>query len=356
MARAEILAAGGRTGLDAVDPIEALGLDGMSFDEYVETNAQSMQDLSRIYSGINYLRQIDGEKHLLFISEQGMLVPRADDDRSLAALASDARVVIDIIHTGGVPLQMATGPRGGGAAGGRAGAAPPIMRPDTTTMWKVAMARTVTEQTGGYFTGTMMASKAIDNIDTATRFQYVLGYYTQNATLDGRYRRIIVRVNRPGLRVLYRHGYYAREEPPPLERRVALTQTRVAAAGNYAGAVPDIKVEARATAVVSPEGAQQVFVSATIDTSRLSLETVDGRHVGAYDVTVFIGDGRENLVGQSYQRMDFKLSDDVRAKLLKEGVPYSISVPVSAAATYAKIIVYDYGADLLGSVIVKIGK
>jgi VWFA-related protein len=186
------------TSPNIVTRIDAPGFGTMSFDDYVETRVQAKQDLSRLYSGINYLSQIDGEKRLLFLSERGVLLASADDDHSLAARASDARVVIDIIHTGGVPLVV-----------GRGGREAPVL-PDWDSVWQVAMARTVTEHTGGHFTGTMRASKAIDAIDRASRFQYLLGYYTSNTTLDGRYRRVLVQVNRPGLTVHYRHGYYAR--------------------------------------------------------------------------------------------------------------------------------------------------
>ena len=43
--------------------------------------------------------------------------------------------------------------------------------------------------------------------DTAT--YYVLGYHSSNQLRDGRFRRITVKVNRPGLRIEYRKGYYA---------------------------------------------------------------------------------------------------------------------------------------------------
>ena len=326
---------------DAVDPLDALGLTGMSFDDYVASNSASMQDLSRLYSGINYLRQLDGEKHLLFISERGILVPRVEDDRSLAALASDARVVIDIIHTGGTQ---------GFTVGARGALVPPPLGETARSQ----MARTVAEQTGGHFTSTSMASAAVDRIDTATRFQYVLGYYTANPTLDGRYRRIIVRVTRPDLTVLYRHGYFARAEPPPLERRQVMSQTRIAAAGNYDGAIPDIKVTATATPT-GPSGLQ-IAVEALIDASRLSFQNIDGRYVGAIDVAVFCGDARQNVVGQTFQRIDFKLLAEMHAMYARHGIPYNISVPVRAPASYVKVVVYDYTVDLLGSAIVKLKK
>src|SRR4029077_18351063 len=43
--------------------------------------------------------------------------------------------------------------------------------------------------------------------DTAS--YYVLGYHSSNAARDGRYRRITVNINKSGLKLDYRRGYYA---------------------------------------------------------------------------------------------------------------------------------------------------
>ena len=43
--------------------------------------------------------------------------------------------------------------------------------------------------------------------DTAT--YYILGYRSTNTARDGKYRRITVRINRPGIKLDYRRGYYA---------------------------------------------------------------------------------------------------------------------------------------------------
>ena len=60
------------------------------------------QDLGSIYTGIEYLRFIEGEKRLLYVSTDGLFLPRAEDDLSLAAVANDARVAIDTVQTGGL--------------------------------------------------------------------------------------------------------------------------------------------------------------------------------------------------------------------------------------------------------------
>ena len=56
---------------------------------------------------------------------------------------------------------------------------------------------------------------AFDRIVAENSSYYVLGYYSTNDRRDGRFRKIEVRVKRPGLLVRARSGYYeARGRPP----------------------------------------------------------------------------------------------------------------------------------------------
>jgi hypothetical protein len=100
--RADILAGRdvppGNTGADRTFDLAAAERIDLPFDEYVEKNLQTMQDLGNLYTGIAYMRYLDGEKHLVFITERGLFLPRLEDDKSIAALANDSRVAIDVIQ------------------------------------------------------------------------------------------------------------------------------------------------------------------------------------------------------------------------------------------------------------------
>ena len=315
----------------------------MSFDEYVSTSRSTMQDLSNLYTGIDYLRYINGEKHLVFVSENGLYLPRAEDDRGLAAAASDARVVIDTIQTGGIAMPvMPSGGRGG-----------PPRGPTFASTFAVRTLSAVAQLTGGQSSSYEYASKGVARIDDATRFGYLLGYYPTNSSWDGRYRRLIVRVNRPGVTVYFRHGYYALQELTPLDQKSVVTYSRISSAGAYDKEVHDIKMTANVSLASGPAGTPMAFVELSIDASRVTFKDQNGLHTALLNLAIFCGDPKENIVGQLWQNMDLKLSDDTYQRYLKDGIPFTARIPIHGRLQYVKAIAYDYTADLVGSVIVK---
>jgi VWFA-related protein len=63
--------------------------------------------------------------------------------------------------------------------------------------------------------GTLDAENSVNGIEKAyakiaeeARNQYTLGYYSHQPVIDGKFRKIDVRVTRPGLDVIAKNGYY----------------------------------------------------------------------------------------------------------------------------------------------------
>ena len=243
------------------------------------------------------MRYLEGEKHLVFVTERGIFLPRAEDDRNLASIASDARVALDIIHTGGVPGQSFD--------------------------WRPMTSRTAAEETGGTYSSLSYAKDFVDRLDTATRFQYVLGYAPANTRLDNKFRNIRVSVvGRPGLQVLYRHGYFASAQLPPLDRRRVLSYSRVTTAAGYATEVHDIGLTATAANADGADAGHAVKVEIKIKPDRLSFKDIDGKKAGSVDVAIFCSDDKQRLIGQSWNVAELQMTPAAFERFMAAGLTY----------------------------------
>jgi hypothetical protein len=220
--------------------------------------------------------------------------------------------------------------------------------------WRFGNAQMIADLTGGtYFAHQARTVAAgMDRLDDATRATYILGYYPSNPTFDDHYREIKVIVNRPGASVQYRHGYFAAPVPPPADVKSLKLHARVNAAADYVPDITDIKVDATASL---PKGSGRpslplsVQMEITVDASRLTLEKHDDHTIGSIVVAMFLMDGRDQTVGELWKAIDFSLTGDQLAAVRQEGARVRASVALQGLPKKAKIIVYDAGADLLGS-------
>lgn len=87
-----------------------------------------------------------------------------------------------------------------------------ISNASETAMNSHSTMNSVAEQTGGKaFYNTNDLNRAIrDSMEDGSTY-YTLGYYPENKDWDGRFRRISAKVNRPGVKLHYRQGFYAVE-------------------------------------------------------------------------------------------------------------------------------------------------
>jgi VWFA-related protein len=277
-----------------------------------------------LFSAIQHLRYIEGEKHLIHVGR--VMLPRVEHDQSLARLASDARVAIHVISPDGGT------PGFGVHLEGR------------------MSSRQTAELTGGTASFAEWPERALARIDEATRSGYLLGYYPTNPALDGRHRKLTVTVKRPrGATVQYRRSYLAQDDSVPYDHRQFVVQDRIMAAGEYGGTLDDVKVELTAAAT---SGA--VSLEARIDAARVSFEQMDDRRVTALEVAFFCGDRRERIVGELWQTVDLKLQEATYQQALQDGLTHTARVPVTAPAQTCKVVVYDYPSDRTGSAVVRV--
>ncbi len=296
-------------------------IDWSSFDAFVAQNVQTLRDAGSLYGAIAFMQRMEGEKHLVFVTEFGMRLPRWDDDQALARVAADSRVAIDVIQTGGV-----VGPLTAGAL------------------------RTLSEISGGMASISEYSGPALRRLDAATRTSYLLGYYPTNGKWDGAFRSITVNVDRPGVTLAYRRGYNARAASPVFDRLEYITRFRMEGALDYRDEVRDIGVNLTAS-LSTADKKTYVDVKAQIDPSALHFEVRNGVSFGRVTVAVVPLDASHVVIGGKYLRQVIRpeYDEDTLALVRKIGIPYDARLQVPSNTRYIRVVVYDPLADRIGT-------
>ena len=311
---------------DEVIDHEAFGR--VSLDQFVASTATTLQDQGNLMALLEYLRHFDGQKHVLFVTENGLRWPSDASDQALATVANDAQASIHSLETGGML-----------ARGANADA-------KTTVQQSLSLRslRAISELTGGFAAIAEKGQDALDRLDSVTKTGYVLGFQSSRTSWDGSYRNIAVKVNRPDVRVLSRHGYVRVQEVGGFNRRGFVTNDRLIQAASFRREVNDIKVKASA----SQRGGTSLVVEGKIDLSKVKLATLDGSRVGLLKVAVFGFDNGGNAMGVQTEELVLKLGEAEYASALKGGFPYSIPFPAIRGAQHIRFVVYDFASDLVG--------
>jgi VWFA-related protein len=369
---------------------------GLGFEAYVRARlGQPLGEVDSLLYGIRYLQHLPGEKHLIFLTERG---PDRSDIwsltgslRQVAKAASNARVALDTIQLGqpildtmpkGMP-PPAVAPRLERRFGGTDGNAPPVAlltapvvspmdgfstddsreRAAFATGLAGSLAGLVAvydlkftaAQTGGLSANWTDAAPALARIDTASRAYYLLAYYPTNADWNGRYRAVKVTVNRPGATVLFRHGYFASRTIEVFDRRRVVSDTRIEAAAWRLEDLRELDVRVRTSFVKAASGrGGELVVELSLDTSRLAWSVGEGGlHAASLEVAMYASDiGGDNLkvLGEARRMLNVKLTDETYQQLSRDRFTRVLKLPVTGRPRFAKVIVYDYEADRVGSV------
>jgi VWFA-related protein len=201
----------------------------------LERNQRANVEVDSLLSIINSMRNVEGRKAIVLFSE-GLSIgsDTADRLRSVIATANAANVTFYTTDSAGlraISPTAATARRLNSAAMARADSSlggtestsgHPMsfdLEDNETLLWNdPASALTkLANETGGFFINqTNDLVPGLSRIGEDIHTYYVLTYVPQNQEYNGRYRRITVKVNRPGVEIETRKGYYAIRKPSPL--------------------------------------------------------------------------------------------------------------------------------------------
>jgi VWFA-related protein len=196
---------------------------------------------------------------------------------------------------------------------------------------------------------------AFDRIVTENSTYYVLGYYSTNDRRDGRYRKLEVRLKRPGLRVRARNGYYeARGRRPSPAAPASPTAMASAVADALGSPLPvagvPLKVFAAAYKGAAPTAA--IALSVEIDVSGLDFVQKDGTYAETIEVAHSATDAKGKLFPGDRHTLTLALKPDTFERARANGfrvvtqlnLPpgrYQVRVAAGNRAGKAGSVLYD---------------
>lgn len=218
--------------------------------------------------------------------------------------------------------------------------APPDDRPIQTM-------NNIANGTGGraFYNGNDLAGgirRAIDD----SRVSYSIGYYPDHNTWDGKFRQITVKVNRPGITLRYRVGYFATPEGgnvPDIQKQMLSDAIRSPIQ------LIDLGLEVRVEPVNASNG-RQLKVDIRVSPDQMHFEQAGDRWTDSIEVVwvALSADGRMMAHGQHAftMRPPQKSFDEI----MHDGLSFSEHVSVKGGSVEMRLVVRDVGSRATGSV------
>jgi VWFA-related protein len=177
---------------------------------------------------------------------------------------------------------------------------------------------------------------------------YSLAYYPQDKNWNGKFRKIQVKVDRPGLELRYRQGYYA----APLEAKEQVSEQTADIVSALDLSSPDATLVVFDAKVSPParNGKQEVTVDFLVDMSTLSApQDKDGKR--AYDVefhaAAFAPDGK--LAGHKDIKLKAAMKPEEYAALRQQGLPFHTQLELPPGRYQIRLAVRDDRTGFLGT-------
>jgi VWFA-related protein len=306
------------------------------------------------------LAKFPGRKNLIWISsafpiQTGLYVGSQSDQHNYAGdissvgqALSNADVAVYPVDARGLIGPDVMGQLQGAQYGSRAPvltSAAPDDRPFETMISLAA-------GTGGkaYFNTNDLSGSIRHAIDDS-RITYVLGYYPDHNKWDGSFREITVKVNRPGVQLRYRKGYFATEEggdTADAQKQLLSTALRSPVQ------IMDLGLEVE----INPAGvssARQIRAQIHVLPGQLHFEKNGDRWSDGLEIAwaEFSADGRE--VGHGAHALGIKPARAGYDEIVQKGLIFSERVTVNREAAEMRLVVRDTGSGAMGSVNIPLG-
>jgi VWFA-related protein len=205
---------------------------------------------------------------------------------------------------------------------------------------------TLASDTGGRaFLDSNDFSQIFKGVQQDTSNYYLLGYHSTNRAKDGRYRRLVVKVNLPGVKIDYRRGYYAAadyqhstKEDKELQLQEELTSELPAT---------DLPLYLGAGYFRLEPNKYFIPISLVVPGSQIPFVRNSDRDKATLDVIGMVLDSENHPITRI--RDTVKLAVNTSSEVQKKNVQYDTGVSLPPGKYHLKFVVRENQTGLMGS-------
>lgn len=214
--------------------------------------------------------------------------------------------------------------------------------------------RSLSEETGGFAAVNRNDfSDAFSRVVKDSSSYYVLGYYPKNDRRDGRFRKIEVKVRRPGVEVRSRRGYTAPRGKVPAPPKVPAgdkTSPQVREALDSPLPLPALTLNVFAAPFkgVAPNTAVAVTIEAA--GNDFGFDEKDGKLLTDYEVSTIAIDQQGKIRGGDRSVVNFALKPENRQRFAQTGVRVSTRLQLPPGRYQLRVAARESGTGRVGSV------
>jgi VWFA-related protein len=213
--------------------------------------------------------------------------------------------------------------------------------------------RVLSDETGGFaVVNTNDINGAFERLVEENSSYYLLGYYPANDRRDGRFRRIEVRVSRPGLTVRARRGYAA-PRGRASESRAGVDEGSVELRDAIGSPVPvgGLPLAATASAFKGPDRKASVVVSTLVAGRDLPLAEREGSFRNDLEIALVASDARGKVFPGGRNTVNLTLKPDTVPRLRAAGFRVITSIDLPPGRYQLRVAAREGNTRRAGSVL-----
>jgi len=241
--------------------------------------------------------------------------------------------------------------RGGTRQGRGSAQASEISRASEASIASHATMSSVADQTGGKaFYNTNNIDKAIrDSMDDGSTY-YTLGYYPENKNWDGRFRKIAVKINRPGIKLHYRQGFFAIEPTDPAKQDPKILAIDIGSALDINNPIATALPFQAVIIPPSPQNGNKVQINFGIDPHAIGFELkADGLQHASVDCGVRAYSKSGDALRTQGNTFDAALAPEQYQKVMRMIFPCNQTLELPPGEYFLRLAVRDKNNGLIGT-------